>query len=394
MAAEPEASGPARPQGRHLNLKRAIAAASIFAAIFLAILFLPTAQAPEETDYSRPQPPAASTPQDLLSRLTPPNLPPQVAADPSLEELDALLRRSAEVEQKGESLAEKMKRLRDQTYIAGLNGSLVIVQNRTDASAAPEAAEGNIRSQLGALRDDLQRAQADLPRLLGAAQGRLGVPGSAAPPPTARASAEDLSPVYLTRAPAQTRGAVLHRGMVIPAILLTGIRSDLPGDIRAQVRRDVLDTVRFDRIAIPRGTAILGTYDQALAVGQNRLFVRWSQLRFPDGSTVDLPESPGVDLSGATGIRDRVNHHLWPIFRDAALLGLVSAGFQLGQPADDRGDGQLSSREIAGGAVAQEFERAAGQLLRRQSDRQPTIRIRPGLNFNVLVTRDLVFPVD
>ncbi len=395
--ARPAAARPAaaRPAGRHLNRNRAIAAAAVLTAIFLAILFVPTTNVPEEdTTYQLPKQPQTTAPRDLLNRLTPPPLPPDSRQRRAFEDLDALLAQAPEpaAEDESETLADKLERLREQLYISGLNGALLVHNSRSEASEAPSSKEP-IRSQLSQLRSDLAQAQAGLPHLLSAA-GSAPAQRAPQPPAAPQSQAAGSNPrVYLTRSPAETRGAVLHRGTVIPAILITGIHSDLPGQIRAQVRRDVFDTVRFDQVTIPRGSALLGTYDQDLAIGQNRLFVRWSQLRFPDGSTVDLPESPGVDLAGASGIRDRVNHHTWPVFRDAALLGLVSATFQLAQPADDRGDGSLSNREIAAGAVAQEFEHAAGQLLQRQTQRRPTIRIRPGLNFNVLVTRDLVFPI-
>lgn len=182
---------------------------------------------------------------------------------------------------------------------------------------------------------------------------------------------------------------VLRQGTVIPAQLLSEINSDLPGQVLAHVQSDVLDSLDFTTVLVPRGTKLIGVYRSGLGVGQNRLAVAWIRFLFPDGRSFDVGELPGVDSAGRSGLRDRVNHHTARIFGNALLLSLLSAGFEAAQPASD--ELRLSAGDLAVGGASRELERAASEILRRSGSIPPTVRIRAGTAFNVFLTGDLTF---
>ena len=120
----------------------------------------------------------------------------------------------------------------------------------------------------------------------------------------------------------------------------------------------------------------------------------WQRLIFPDGRSVELQGMPGADAQGRAGLGDRANHHLASTFGRALMLSAISAGVQLGQPQEGADGGAPSTRQILAGAVAQELGRTANEVLRRQLQRAPTLEVRSGYRFNVVVTADLVLGDD
>jgi type IV secretion system protein VirB10 len=185
----------------------------------------------------------------------------------------------------------------------------------------------------------------------------------------------------------------LQAGTLIPAVLVTEINSDLPGGVLAQVARDVYDSRTQRTLLVPKGSRLLGTYEHQLASGQNRLLVAWTRVIFPDGRSISLPGLETKDRAGAGGVADRVDRHTTQVFGTAALLSLVGAAVQLSQP--NGGYGPLgaypSPGQVAAGAVGQQLAQVATQMLQRNLDVQPTIRIRQGVPFNVFVAADLTF---
>jgi len=181
----------------------------------------------------------------------------------------------------------------------------------------------------------------------------------------------------------------LSVGSFIPATLISGINSDLPGAIIAQVSRNVYDTRTGDHLLIPQGTKLFGQYDSQISYGQSRVIMVWSKLTFPDASTYDLQGMPGADLSGFSGISDKVNNHYFKIFGSALLFSLFGAGSQLTQPANT-GSGQSNSQLIYG-AIGQQMTQAATKQIENNIQIQPTITIQQGTHFNILVTREMVF---
>jgi len=186
---------------------------------------------------------------------------------------------------------------------------------------------------------------------------------------------------------------VVQAGTLVPAVLITEINSDLPGQVLAQVARDVYDTRSQRTILIPRGAKVIGTYENQVPVGRDRLLVAWTRVLFPDGRSISLPRLQTKDRAGAGGVSDRVDRHMRRTFGTTALLSLIGAGLQLSQPrgAIVGGGFYPSAGQVAAAAVGQQLAEVAAQLLRRDIDARPTIRIRQGLAFNVFLNTDLVF---
>jgi type IV secretory pathway VirB10-like protein len=190
------------------------------------------------------------------------------------------------------------------------------------------------------------------------------------------------------------RGAVLPRapvlpaGTVIAALLLTAVNSDLPGPLMAQVSRDVYD-LHQRAVILPRGTRLLGRYENRVAVGQRRLLVAWTRLQLLDGTLLELPGLPGNDGGGGAGIPARAENHLLRVFGDAVLLSLLSAGAELAQPPPRSLVSAPSAGSVASAAVGQQLSDVGLQLLRRDLSIQPTLRLPAGTPLTVFVNADL-----
>jgi type IV secretion system protein VirB10 len=228
-----------------------------------------------------------------------------------------------------------------------------------------------------------------------------GIAGSASQP---RASGnQDERDAFLASAASASRNQIfaarqddpspyeLHSGSVIPAVLLTGINADLPGTIVAQVRNDVFDSVTGRYLLIPRGTRLVGTYDNRIVQGQRRVLVAWTRLLYPDGSSVDLLGMPGTDAAGYAGFGANVDEHLNKVFTSALLLSIIGAGAQLSQPQQSSSlYAAPSVGQTIAGAVGQQIGNTSIQLMQRQLGIPPTLEVPPGYLFNLLVDRDIV----
>ncbi|MBZ9973848.1 MULTISPECIES: TrbI/VirB10 family protein [unclassified Mesorhizobium] len=177
---------------------------------------------------------------------------------------------------------------------------------------------------------------------------------------------------------------VLQAGAVIPAALITGIRSDLPGQISAQVTENVYDSPTGRSLLIPQGTRIVGQYDSAIGSGQRRVLLVWNRLIFPDGRSMVLERQPGADTQGYAGLEDAVDYHWRELFKAAALSTVLSVGAQAGS-SDQDSDIVRALRSGASDSVSQ----VGQQVVQRQLAIAPTLTIRPGFPVRVLVTRDL-----
>jgi type IV secretion system protein TrbI len=175
-------------------------------------------------------------------------------------------------------------------------------------------------------------------------------------------------------------------GTVIAASLVTGISSDVPGFVIAQVTENVFDTVTGKRLLIPQGTKLIGKYDSAISFGQRRALVVWNRMILPDGSSIVIENLPATDAGGYAGLEDEVDFHSWQLVRGAALSTLLSVGAQVGatDAADD--DALGAARE----SVQQNAARIGQDLTDRNLNIQPTITIRPGWPLRVIVHKDLV----
>ncbi|MBG0809940.1 TrbI/VirB10 family protein [Methylosinus sp. H3A] len=178
---------------------------------------------------------------------------------------------------------------------------------------------------------------------------------------------------------------VLQAGAVIPAALVTGIRSDLPGQITAQVTENVYDSPTGRFLLIPQGSKLIGVYDSQIAFGQSRVLLVWNRLILPDGKSIVLERQPGADAAGFSGLEDEVDHHWLRLAGAAALSTILGVGTQLGTTGDESALMQALRR---GGA--QSLNQTGQQVVGRNLNIQPTLTIRPGFPVRVIVTRDLV----
>jgi type IV secretory pathway VirB10-like protein len=178
---------------------------------------------------------------------------------------------------------------------------------------------------------------------------------------------------------------ILQAGAVIPAALLTGLRSDLPGQVTAQVTEDVYDSPTGKIRLIPQGARLVGQYDAQIAFGQTRALLVWNRLIMPNGRSIVLERQPGADSEGYAGLEDEVDNHWGTLFKAAILSTLLSVGSEVGTSGSED---ELVRAIRRGGAdsVNQIGQRIVGRSL----SVQPTITIRPGFPVRVLVTRDLV----
>jgi len=179
-------------------------------------------------------------------------------------------------------------------------------------------------------------------------------------------------------------------GSVIPTVLITGINSDLPGQIVAQVRENVYDTVTGNYLLIPQGSRLLAAYDSMVAWGQQRVLVCWNRLIRPDGSSITLDCMPGVDLAGYAGFSDEVDNHWWRIIGGAAVSSLLAATAQRSEGNVTGYQPSLPQAWASGTAAG--INEAGQQLTAKNLQLQPTITVRPGFSVNVLVTKDVVIP--
>jgi len=222
----------------------------------------------------------------------------------------------------------------------------------------------------------------------------FGVPGlgQPQPPPTENErrlaflnGPVDRRTVSADRVQAPASPYVVQAGAVISAALMTGLRSDLPGQVAAQVTEHVYDGPTGRTLLIPQGSRLIGQYDAQVAFGQSRALLVWTRLIMPNGRSIVLERQPGADPSGFAGLEDEVDYHWGQVFRAAAISTLLSVGAETGT---DQGEEDLI-RALRRGA-SDSISRTGQQVVQRSLDIRPTITVRPGFPVRVIITRDLV----
>lgn len=198
----------------------------------------------------------------------------------------------------------------------------------------------------------------------------------------AQASSQRTVSVERLTAPASPN--IIQAGSIIPAALITGIRSDLPGQITAQVTANVYDSPTGRIVIIPQGARLIGEYDSDVAAGQTRVLLAWDRLIMPDGRSIVLERQPGADAAGYAGLQDHVNQHWGNLLKAAAVSTLLGVGAELGADSDDD-----LTRALRRGSQ-DTINQTGQQMVRRQLNVQPTLTIRPGHPLRVVITRDLI----
>jgi type IV secretory pathway VirB10-like protein len=184
----------------------------------------------------------------------------------------------------------------------------------------------------------------------------------------------------------------IRAGTVIPAVMIAGINSDLPGQILGEVRENVFDTATGRYRLIPQGSKLVGRYDSTVSYGQQRVLAVWNRVIFPDGSSLELKGMPGADAGGYSGFNDLVDEHFGRIIGAAVLSSLFAAGIQLSQPQVTNGQ-NFTPGQTTAGTVGQQVGEAGQAVIQRQLNIAPTLEIRPGYLFNVMVSKDIILPV-
>lgn len=303
--------------------------------------------------------------------------------------------------------AQKYHQWLEEQHYKDLEGAVLAAQSAHLSKVGLESPSGGQQSSGGNTADDLRRlALAAAPKsgeqdqalqkTLAALQGGAGA---------GQQSPQQQNKGFLDAA--QTKGengylpaAVqpplarheLFAGSVIPAVMLSGIDSDLPGTISAQVRQTVYDSLNPSVVVIPQGTRLIGEYSSEVAYGQSRVLVAWSRLIFPNGATIDLRGMEGTDGKGQAGFHDQVDNHYLRVFGSAILMSLLGVGAQLSQPQNSGALNTPSASQQAAAATAQQLNNVGTNLLNRNLNIQPTLVIRPGYAFNVLVNRTMILP--
>lgn len=198
----------------------------------------------------------------------------------------------------------------------------------------------------------------------------------------ARSQPGDTNPHALLSSPSPW---TLSAGTIIPASLITGLNSDLPGIVLAQVTEQVRDSATGTSVLIPQGSRLIGSYDSMVAFGQKRALIVWQRVLFPDGSSVRLDNLPATDAAGSAGLEDKVNFHEWRLLKGIALSSLLGVSGELSFGGDDR-DLVRALRESA----QQNGARAGEQIVSRNLDVQPTLTVRPGWPVRAILHKDLV----
>ncbi|QPF90807.1 TrbI/VirB10 family protein [Bradyrhizobium commune] len=195
----------------------------------------------------------------------------------------------------------------------------------------------------------------------------------------------DKRTVSPDRLEAKASPYVVQAGTVIPAALITGIRSDLPGQVTAQVTDAVYDSPSGKYLLVPQGAKLIGQYDSSVAFGQSRILLVWTRIIMSDGTSIVLERQPGADTGGYAGLEDEVDNHWGMLFKAAVLSTLLSVGAEAGTSQNENNLIQ-AIRSGASNSISQTGQ----QIVQRQLNIQPTLTIRPGFPVRVIVTRDLV----
>ncbi|CAG2138371.1 hypothetical protein LMG19282_01486 [Cupriavidus campinensis] len=268
------------------------------------------------------------------------------------------------------------------------------------AGTAPGLAGGAVNSQLAALAAAAQAVQ-------GSAQGPAASPivptaygGQQQDDPNKQPrkeqflrTAENASKAYLNeRVQAAVSPFEIKAGWVIPAALECGVNSDLPGQTCARVTENVFDSATGRHLLIPQATKLIGTYDSQIAYGQKRILAVWNRMIFPDGSSISLNGMPGADKGGYAGFDADVDNHYGKVFSGALLLAAFSAGISLTQKQSVNVNGTLTPSQVVTQEVGRQLGQTGNAFIQKGMNIQPTLSRDPGYKFNVVVTRDIVFP--
>lgn len=311
-------------------------------------------------------------------------LPPPMDAgkkgDDKIKYVGPPVKNEVDEAQKMEALEERRKKR--EAYCSGLSANIMVFRGNPNPGGQTEAEARNARGQ----------GQSQSPAL--AASSPDGYDPAADRDKEAffeRADNKQWISPYTREAGRQFE---MKTGTVIPAIMVTGINSDLPGQIIAQVSQNVFNTADGKYLLVPQGSKLFGAYDSRVIYGQERVLVAWNRLVFPDGSSVTLGAMPGADMAGYAGFNDQVDNHYLRIFGSAVLMSLITGGmsYSMDNNSNQNSDANATTvQDSLSAALAAQMGQTTMKMLEKNLNIKPTLGIRPGYAFNVLVTKDVVF---
>ena len=259
------------------------------------------------------------------------------------------------------------------------------------SNAGQQEEEAALKSSLFVTTNFQQMASVALPAAsTGSAPAAPGVPATNSTTQGHKLAfldgAVDRRTVSPDRVEAPASRYVLQAGSVIPAALITSIRSDLPGEVTAQVTEDVYDSPTGEILLIPQGARLVGQYNSQVSFGQSRVLLAWTRLIMPNGRSIVLERQPAADAAGYAGLEDEVDNH-WGVLLKAAILSTI---LSVGSEAGVSGNSNSSLAAAIQQGTSQSFNQVGGQVVGRSLAIQPTLTIRLGFPVRVMVTRDLV----
>jgi type IV secretion system protein VirB10 len=174
--------------------------------------------------------------------------------------------------------------------------------------------------------------------------------------------------------------------------MLSGINSDLPGTIVAQTRQTVYATNDPDTVVIPQGSRLVGRYSADVAYGQSRVLAAWDELILPNGSRISLRAMSAADGQGQSGMEDQVNNHFWKTWSSALLVSFLGVAAQQSQPQNQGAFNTPSGSAQASAAAMNSLSDVSSKILQKSLNISPTLQVRPGMAFNVMVNRSIILP--
>lgn len=294
-----------------------------------------------------------------------------------------IIQRNTEEQKQVDQEAENIRRQRTQAYLSALSAPLMAKrEKREDGGQAAAPAAGGESGRTDAISanpasQDFYDPAADRDKEAFFSRARKDTSWTLAEQRTAGMPLE------------------LKTGAVVPGVMLTGINSDLPGNMIAQVSQNVYDTATGRNLLIPQGARLYGVYDSRVVYGQQRVLIAWNRIIFPDGSSMSIGAMPGADMAGMAGFADEVDNHYLRIFGSAVMMSLVTGGMAYAMDSANSNvgssDNGTSMQDEMTSALAAQLGQTTTTLLQKNLNIKPTLEVRPGYQFNIVVTKDLVF---
>ncbi len=183
----------------------------------------------------------------------------------------------------------------------------------------------------------------------------------------------------------------LMQGTVIQAILLTGINSELPGQITAQITRDIADSIQGKYLLIPRGSKLLGQYSSNASFGATRVFLGFNRIIFPNGQSLNIGAVPGQSTDGYAGFDADVDNHYFKIISNCLLLSSITAATDTYQASHLDANGNLKRSSTGVNVLGNNVSNALSNLIEKHVNLSPTLNVKPGYTFTISLTQDIFF---